>query len=427
VSLQREDLNALVGTPSLLRIELAASLMARRTAVPAILIALLLLATAVWSCRNGESSIDQTPTATVARRALKVMVSTNGVIEPVDRSEIFAPIDAIVAHLPIHEGDEVAKGQLLARLDSNQLKTALVEARAALLQARRQAQPVLAGSSPEELAPIEASLAGGHLQLQQAREELRREEALLKESATTRVAVENLRERVKVLEAQLKGLKEKKEGLLNRYTAKEREWELKRIAEMEQQVQLIEQQLAAASLFAPHKGVVYFLPVKPGLFVAKGQVLTQIFVRGQVRLRAYVDEPDLGRIERGQETLIEWDGLPGKAWRGTVERPAETVVTLGNRSVGYAICSIEGTPKELIPNSKVSVQIVTAQKADALVVPRAAVFNHGGRPTVIQLEGNRKVYNPVTLGLATPQEIEILEGLKEGNRVMINPGEAATR
>jgi vacuolar-type H+-ATPase subunit D/Vma8 len=68
------------------------------------------------------------------------------------------------------------------------------------------------------------------------REALRREEALLKESATTRVAVENLRERVKLLEVQLGGLKEKKEGLLNRYTAKDREWELKRLAEMEQQV-----------------------------------------------------------------------------------------------------------------------------------------------------------------------------------------------
>ena len=389
--------------------------------------ALLLLATYVWSCRNGQGSVDQTPTATVARRALKVIVSTNGVIEPADRSEIFAPVDAFVAHLPIHEGDEVAKGQLLARLESNPLKTAMVEARAALLQARRQAQPVLAGPAPEELAAIDASIAEGQLQLQQVRGDLRREEALLNQSATTRVAVENLRERVKALEVQLGGLKEKKEGLLNRYTEKEREWELKRIAEMEQQVKLIEEQLAATSIFAPHKGVVYFLPVKPGLFVAKGQVLTQIFVPGQVRLRAYVDEPDLGRIEKGQETLIEWDGLPGKAWTGTVERPAETVVALGNRSVGHVICSVEGTPKKLIPNSKVSVQIVTAQKADALLVPRAAVFNHGGRPTVIRLEGDRKVFSPVTLGLATPQEIEILEGLKEGSRVIINPGEAAAR
>ena len=401
--------------------------MGRTTVGLDILITVLLFATFVGSCRNGQGSIDQTSTATAARRPLKVTVSTNGVIEPIDRSEIFAPIDAIVAQLPIHEGDEVTKGQLLVRLESDPLKTALVGARAALLQARRQAQPVLAGPSPEEIAAIDASIAESQLQLQQLREALRREEALLNKSATTRLAVENLRERVKVLEVQVGNLNAKKESLLNRYTQKEREWEVKRIAEMEQQVKLIEQQLATSLLFAPHDGVVYTLPVKPGIFVTKGQVLTQIFVPGQVRLRAYVDEPDLGRIERGQATVIEWDGLPGKRWTGKVERPAESVVALGNRSVGYVICSVEGSPKELIPNSKVSVQIVTTQKADALLVPRAAVFNHSGRPTVIRLEGNRKVFNPVTLGVANAQEIEILEGLEEGSKVMINPGETVAR
>ena len=141
VGVQPEDLKDTWFLP-FLKIEFTTSFKGRKTIVLAIQIALLLLATYVWSCRNGQGSIDQTPTATVARRALKVIVSTNGVIEPADRSEIFAPVDAFVAHLPIHEGDEVAKGQLLARLESNPLKTALVEARAALLQARRQAQPV---------------------------------------------------------------------------------------------------------------------------------------------------------------------------------------------------------------------------------------------------------------------------------------------
>jgi multidrug efflux pump subunit AcrA (membrane-fusion protein) len=313
------------------------------------------------------------------------------------------------------------------RLESNPVRTALVEARAALLQARRQALPVLSGPPPEELAAVNASIAEAQLQLQQAREELRRDEALLKGAATTRVAVENLRERVKLLEVQLEGLLQKKKGLLNRYSAKDRQLELRRIREMEQQVTLLEQQLAEATVFAPHTGVVYSLPVKPGTSVVKGQILAQIFVPGQVLLRAYVDEPDLGRIERGQGTVIEWDGLPGKRWTGEVERPAQTVVALGNRSVGYVICSIEGTPRELIPNSRVSVQIITAQKADALIVPRSAVFNHNGQPTVITLEGDRRVFKPVNLGLTTPQEIEILQGIEEGSKVIINPGESAAQ
>jgi hypothetical protein len=95
--------------------------MGRKTVPLSILSALLLLATFVWSCRNGQGSIEQTPTATAARRALKVMVSTNGVIEPVDRSEIFAPIDGLVAQLPIHEGDEVAASRF-AFFTANQIE-----------------------------------------------------------------------------------------------------------------------------------------------------------------------------------------------------------------------------------------------------------------------------------------------------------------
>src|SRR5262245_51442351 len=105
-----------------------------------ILSSLILLIASDWSCSNRQGSAsNQNQTAIATRRALKVIVNTNGVIEPLDRSEIFAPTDAIVAHLPIHEGDKVDKGQLLIRLHSNLLETALVEARASLLQARRQA------------------------------------------------------------------------------------------------------------------------------------------------------------------------------------------------------------------------------------------------------------------------------------------------
>jgi HlyD family secretion protein len=411
-----------------LRKGLGKSFMARRTVILSSAMTLVLLAISLWSCYNGRGSASSSfLTTTATRRALRVTVSTNGTIEPLDRSEIFAPIDGTVAHVQIYDGDEVTRGQLLMRLESNPLRTALVEARAALLQARRQAQPILSGPSPEELAAVNASIAETQLQLQQARQELRREEALLKGAATTRVAVENLRERVKLLEVQLEGLRQKKEGLLNRYSPKDRQLELERIRQMEQQVKLLEQQLAAAAIFAPRAGVVYSLPVKPGTSVVKGQLLAQIFAPGQVRLRAYVDEPDLGRIDKGQETGIEWEGLPGKRWTGKVERPAETVVALGNRSVGYVICSIEGNPRELIPNSRVSVQIVTAQKADALVVPRSAVFNHNGQPTVITLEGDRKVFKPVTLGLATPQEVEILQGIEEGSKVILNPGESTAQ
>jgi HlyD family secretion protein len=409
-----------------LEIEVTKRFMVSKTVIMVFLAGLMLLATSTWLFVNQSRSRSQEVVlAAVTRRDLKVTVSTNGTIEPIDGSEIFAPIDAFIAHLQVHEGDEVAKGQLLLRLESSQLKTALAEARAALLQARRQAQLVINGPSKEELTAVQASITETELEVQQRREDLKREEALLKQDATTRVNVENVQERLKLLEVRLEGLKQKKQDLLNRFTAEEREWELRRINELTEQVRLLEQQLESATIFAPFRGVVYSLPLKSGAFVSKGQVLARIFVPGRVRLRALVDEPELARIEKGQETLIEWDGLPEKRWTGQVERLAEGVVILGNRSVGHVICSVGADASELIPNINVNVQITIARKMGALVVPRSAVFNHNSQPSVTVLEGSQKVLKPVTLGLVTPQEIEILQGLQEGGKVVMNPEESS--
>ncbi|PYV17856.1 MAG: hypothetical protein DMG07_04990, partial [Acidobacteria bacterium] len=155
------------------------------------------------------------------------------------------------------------------------------------------------------------------------------------------------------------------------------------MSELAKEVELLNQQVRLGAIVAPRTGSLYSLSVSPGSYVTRGQLLAHVYAPGAVALRAYVDEPDLGRVQRGQQTLITWDGLPDRQWTGVVNVPAKQVVALGNRSVGHVLCSIDGAPRELIPNINVKVQIVTASRAAALVVPRAAVFNNSGRPTVL--------------------------------------------
>ena len=112
-----------------------------------------------------------------------------------------------------------------------------------------------------------------------------------------------------------------------------------------------------------------------------------------------------------------------RQWAGLVEKRAEQVVPLNSRSVGYVLCTIDGEPKELIPNLNVKVEIVIARKEDALVVPRAAVFNLNGQPTVMLPEGTGTVLKPVVPGLVTPEEVEIVQGIASGNSVVLNHGE----
>ena len=366
-------------------------------------------------------------TAKAVRHEIRVAVSTNGIIEPSERSEIYAAIDGFVTSIPHKVGSEISQGQILMQLNSEQLRSALAEANAALLAAKRQARVIKTGPSKEELAAVDASIAETALQLKQQNGDLLAEEALYKKNATTRAAVENLRNQRDLTQLRAESLKQKREELLARYSAEDREWEQGRIDELTKEVESLKRQLSAESVFALKGGRIYSLPVKQGSFVNKGQLLAQIYRPGGVLLRAYVDEPDLGRVRKGQQVRIEWDGLPNQHWTGTVERQAEQVVAMNNRSIGEVLCSIDSGPEGLIPNLTVRVEITTNLKEDALVVPRSAVFNRDGKPAVMVLEGMNAVPKQVEVGLVTPEEIEISDGIHSGDPVVLNPAGGAKK
>ncbi len=398
--------------------------MARRYPLWIILLPILAVGSlAIYWLGKGPDT-PQWQLARAARREIRVVVSTNGIIEPAKRNDIYAPIDALVVQVPVEEGTDIVRGQLLMRLEAGPIRTALADARAALLGQKRQARTVLKGPSGEEMAELEASIAECGLQLNQVDKELKEEESLYAKGAVPRASVDNLRKQRDLLELRAGALKKKQRELEQRYSREEQEWEQGKVDELARQVELLEQQLRMESVIAPVNGRIYALAVKPGTSANRGQLLAQIYQPGGIRLRAYVDEPDLGQIQRGQQVRIEWDGLPDRRWTGHVDRPAQQVVPLNTRSVGHVLCTVDGEPEELIPNLNVKVEIVTASKRNALVVPRAAVFNREGRPAVLLSEAQGIAVRHVVLGLATPEEIEILEGITEGSSVVLNHGEA---
>ena len=381
----------------------------------------LLLALFFVSCGSKEPEY---LTAKAVRHDIKIVVNTNGIIEPVNRSEVYAPIDGLVAEIPLREGSEITQGRILMRLKSEQIRTALAEARTSQLEAMRQARIIMRGPSKEEINLLDASIAETAMQLDQADRDLAVEESLYDKGAVARTGVENLRQQRDLLQLRLNSQKQQKSDLLGRYSPEEKQWEQDKVKELTEQVRRIEKELKLESIVAPKNGLIYSLEVNPGAYVTKGQLVAQINQPGEVKLRAYVDEPDLGRISRGQPVIILWDGMADRQWEGTVERPAEQVVELNNRTVGFVLCSIEGEPRELIPNLNVTVEITTDLKPDALTVPRSAVINRNGEKTVLVLDQEKVVSKPVVPGLVTSEEIEILQGINEGDRVVLNPQDA---
>ena len=363
--------------------------------------------------------------AKAARHEIRVMVSTNGIIEPLNRTDVYAPIDGFVTSIQKREGAEILQGRLLLQLNSDQIRAALAEANASLLAAQRQARVVEIGPSREEVSAIDASIDETAVQLNQVKRDLAVEESLLAKQATSGFAVQKIQNERDQLEIRLQGFRQRKLDLQARYSEEDRKAEQGRVAELTKQVGSLQRQLLGESVVAPKSGLIYSLQVRQGSYVSKGQLLAQIYTPGKTMLRAYVDEPDLGRIRKGQPVRIEWDGLPNEHWTGLVERMAEQVVAMNNRSVGEVLCSIENGPGGLIPNLNVRVEITTGIKNNALMVPRSAVFNPDGKPAVILSTTTGIIMKHVDLGLNTPEEIEILNGINEGESVVLNPVDVA--
>ena len=370
---------------------------------------------------TGERNAPTFLTAQAERQEIRMVVSTNGAIEPVDRSEVYAPINGRVKLIPVQEGEEITVGSVLIELESDQIRAALAEANTALLEAMRQEKMILSGPPKDEIAALDASIDEAVLLLEQAVKDLKEEESLFSRGAVARVAVDALRKQRDQLQLNVDSRKRQKQELLARYSPEEKQWENDKVRELAEQARFLEQQRQLETVTSPRSGRVYSLEVKPGAYVARGQLLAKINQPGKIRLRAYVDEPDLGRVTKGQLVEATWDGLPERKWTGVVEQSAEQVVSMDNRTVGYVICSLEGGTEELIPNLNVKVEITTMRKADAIVVPRSAVFSPDGVRSVRIFDGKTAITKPVVSGVVTMEEIEILEGVREGDEVILNP------
>ena len=157
-----------------------------------------------------------------------------------------------------------------------------------------------------------------------------------------------------------------------------------------------------------------------------GDLLAAIGDLHEVRVRAYIDEPELGQLKAGQTVIVTWDALPGRTWTGKTEILPRQVVALGTRNVGELVCTIANQGMELIPNTTVDVRIEINERADALVVPRGAVQIDGAHRYVYHLDGGRLQRTEIRVGLSNATQFEVLSGVTEGDTLAL-PGDTPLR
>jgi HlyD family secretion protein len=381
-----------------------------------------LVLTAVLVFVSGRGATARANVVDVVRETLSSVVATNGKVEPVSPAPFHAGFATSVERVYAQEGQQIKRGQRIYDLDDKSAQAELAEARADLSEQETALRIAKAGGQAGQLARASADLE----KVKATRDQLRKDNAslskLVSQKAATTQELEQNRVALQQAESEVQSSDKIKQTL-----EQQAQSDSSRVALLVERgrhrVQDLEEQVQSAHGVAPMDGTLYLLAIHPGDFVKAGDLLAEMADLHRVRVRAFIDEPELGQIEVHQPVDILWDAHRDRVWTGFTELAPKQVVTRGTRNVGELLCSVNNDRMELIPNVTVDVRIKISERPNVLAIPRGAIFIDGTKRYVFVVEGDRLHRRDIQVGITNATMIEVLSGLNEGEVVAL-PGEA---
>src|SRR5216684_5460390 len=295
---------------------------------------------------SGRKPVPKISAVMPMRENLVSSISSNGKVEPIAPYVMRAQLDTFVDRVRATEGQSVKKGQVILELDVKDAAARLSEAKGKLLKAQDDLRAAKAGGRADEAARVAGDLAKMQAErdrLQKNHEGLQR---LIEKQAATRdeLAANDL-------------ALTKAQAEVTRLTAAKQEFERSvkldtdqaalRVQQIQNEVAVLDEKVRQGQITAPADGTLYSLgrsaeaiPLKAGDYVKVGDLLAEMADLHKVRVRVFIDEPELGALEPNQPVKITWDALPNQSWAGKTEIIPKQVVARGSRSVGELLCSV---------------------------------------------------------------------------------------
>ncbi|PYY20245.1 MAG: efflux transporter periplasmic adaptor subunit [Acidobacteria bacterium] len=383
------------------------------------ILAVIVLA-AFISSRKGEVPVRVDH---VTKQDLITTISTNGKVEPMENFEAHAPAPTTVRKIYVREGQRVRQGELLMQLDDADARAQAARALAQTKAAEADQHAIQSGGTQEEVLNTRSELVKAQAERDSAQKNYDAVQKLAQTGAAAPAEVREAASRLTAAQAQLKVLQDKQQ---DRYSRPE-------VNRVEAQVEQARASYTAAQdllkhseIRAPFEGTVYSIPIKQGEYVQQGELLIQLANLRRVQVRAFVDEPELGKLAVNQPVTVSWDALPGKIWRGEISQMPYTITTYGTRNVGQVLCAVDNEDSRLLPNINVTVNVSIANKKDVVTIAREALHEDENGRYVYVIRNGHLERQTVEAGIANNTRIEIMNGVQPGEVIALNSMNAGT-
>jgi len=368
--------------------------------------------------RSASVDIDASTLATVERGTMVRSVVATGKVEPMTKIEIKSKANGIIKALRVNVDSVVTEGNVLVELDKDQLLAQQRGAEANLLAARAAlegAEAQLKKNAVEAEGPDVAF----------ARRAFERAQSLFEQQLIPQASLDDAHSAVDVAE------NKRRAAQSQLFVSQARVSEARaQVAQAKAAADRAAEDLANATIRSPIRATVLTRDVEMGSPVSSilnlGANATLVMTLGdidQVFVRGKVDEADIGRVQLGQPARIRVETFRDTVFNGKVTQISPMGVEKDNVTTFEVRVSIDNPGKQLKANMTANAEIVLEEHPKSLLLPEVAIVYDGKKHSFVDLvdpgakNGRRRV--PVTLGVGNGTRIQLLDGVKEGDRVVL--------
>jgi HlyD family secretion protein len=412
-----------------------------------------------FTVHQSRKNVTTVQTGKVQREDLATVVSASGEIKPKTYVNIGANAYGKIIHLYVKEGEQVKKGQLLAQIDNVQSAADMNATQAAL-----QAAETDAAAADAALRTAQADLQRAQADYDRNKLDWERAQNLYKDGLIAKSDFDSRKDAWATADAGLA----QAQARVSQAKAQQ-DSNVKHVAQAKANLTRVTDVLQKTTYAAPYDGVVTNLPVREGESVvvgiqnALGSTLMTIADMSVITAEVKVDETDIVNVRLGQPAEITIDAIPKKVFHGTVSEIGDNAIV---RSSGVStsqqataseeakdfkvVVTLSDPPTDLRPGLSTTAKITTATRSNALSVPIQALTLrtkpqieqqtnppgsvHAASPSaaetaskgkkeddvqgVFVIRNKKAMFVPVTTGITGMTDIEVLNGLKEGDEVI---------
>lgn len=350
---------------------------------------------------------------TIVRAEFVQSVVASGHVEARFRVNIGSQITGVVTEVPASEGQTVKAGDTLVVLDDREARAAVLQAEGAVAQAEarlRQMSELTVPSAEEALRQAKATLLN-------AEQILGRATKLARDGFGTKVALDEATKSLDIARAQVRNAE--LQIFTNRPGGSDYVMVQTQLNQARAGLATAQSRLSYTIITAPRDGILISRDVERGNIVQPSNVLMKLSPAGETQLVIQIDEKNLGLIAVGQKALASADAFPKETFAAEVFY-INPGIDLQRASVEVQL-RVPAPPAHLRQDMTVSVDIEVAKRPNALVGSAAILRGLAdGKPWVLKVNSGYARRQPVKLGLVSAGKVEIVDGLAEGDRVLLS-------